>query len=60
MGGNGFKLKEGRFRLDAKRIFFSGHGEVLEHFAQGRCGWEHFPFLEVFKTKLDGAPSSLV
>ena len=56
--GNGFKLKEGRYRLDIKGKFFTMrvvkcwnrlHREVVDTF-----------FLEVFKTRLDGSLDSLV
>ncbi|PKU43986.1 hypothetical protein llap_5705 [Limosa lapponica baueri] len=56
--GNGFKVKEGKFRLDIKRKFFTMR--VVRH-------WNKFPIevvdvlsLEVVKTRLDGALSNLV
>ena len=56
--GDGFKLKEGRFRLDVRGRFFTMRGV--------RC-WNRLlrevvdaPSLKVFKTRLDGALGSLV
>ncbi|PKU41118.1 hypothetical protein llap_8588 [Limosa lapponica baueri] len=56
--GNGFKLKEGRIRLDIGKKFFTMR--VVRH-------WNRLPreavnalSLEVFKTRLDGALSNLV
>ncbi|KFP09780.1 hypothetical protein Z169_04752, partial [Egretta garzetta] len=55
---NGFKLKEGRFRLDIRKEFFTVR--VVRH-------WNRLPreamdalSLEVFKASLDGALSNLV
>ena len=52
------KLKEGRFRLDVRQIFFSPR--MVKY-------WNRFPretagilILEVFKAKLDGALGSLI
>ena len=56
--GNGFKFKEGRFRLDVRGKFFTER--VV------RC-WHRMPRevvdalpLEVFKIRLDGALGNLV
>ena len=50
--GNGFKLKEGRFRLDVRGKFFTMRAV--------RC-WNRLPpSLEVFKATLDGDLGSLV
>ena len=36
--GNGFKLKEGTFRLHIRGKFFTMSGEVMERAAQRGCG----------------------
>ncbi|KFR09219.1 hypothetical protein Y956_11892, partial [Nipponia nippon] len=55
---NGFKLKEGRFRLDVRKIFFTQR--VVRH-------WNRLPgeavdalSLAVFRARLDRALSNLV
>ncbi|KFP22878.1 hypothetical protein Z169_09437, partial [Egretta garzetta] len=55
---NGFKLKQGRFRLDIRKKFFTMRAVKL---------WNRLPrvvveapSLEAFKTRLDGALSSLI
>jgi len=56
--GNGCKLKEGRFRLDIRKKFFTVR--VVRH--RNRLPREvvDAPSLEVFKARLDGALSNLV
>jgi len=58
MRGNGFKLEEGRFRLDVRKKFFTVRlvrdlnrlpGEAVV-----------VPSVEAFKARLDGAVSNLV
>ena len=55
---NGSKLKEGRFRLDRRKKFFTmrvvRHGNWLLREAVAP------PFLAVLKARLDGALSNLV
>ncbi|KFP18130.1 hypothetical protein Z169_02703, partial [Egretta garzetta] len=55
---NGFKLKEGRFRSDIRKKFFTmravRHGNRLPR------EFVDAPSLEVFKARLDGALSNLV
>ncbi|PKU37849.1 hypothetical protein llap_11848 [Limosa lapponica baueri] len=58
MRGNSFKMKEGRFRLDIKKKFFSVR--VVRHWNRLPREVVDAPSLEVFQTRLDGALSNLV
>ncbi|KFZ58714.1 hypothetical protein N321_13999, partial [Antrostomus carolinensis] len=55
---NGFKLKEGRFRLDIRKKFFTVR--VVGHWNRLPKEVVDAPSLEVFKARLDEALSSLV
>jgi len=56
--GNGFKLKEGRFRLDIRGKFFTVSVVRCWNSCPERL-WMPRPSLEVFKARLDGALGSL-
>jgi len=53
--GNGFKLKEGRFRLDVRGKFFTMRAMRCWNSCPERL-WMPRPSLEVFKARLDGQP----
>ena len=57
-GRNDFKLKESRFRLNIRQIFFILR--VVRHWYRLPREFVDAPSLEVFKTRLDGALSNLV
>ncbi|KFQ92956.1 hypothetical protein Y956_02060, partial [Nipponia nippon] len=55
---NGFKLKEGRFRSDIRKKFFTIR--VRRHWNRLPREAVDAPSLEAFKARLDGALSNLV
>ncbi|KFV15764.1 hypothetical protein N340_01474, partial [Tauraco erythrolophus] len=55
---NGFKLKEGRFRLDIRKKFFTQR--VMRHWNRLPREVVDAPSLEVFKARLGEALGNLV
>ncbi|KFQ11490.1 hypothetical protein N330_09534, partial [Leptosomus discolor] len=55
---NGLKLKEGRFRLDIKKKFFTMR--VVKHWHRLPREVVEAPSLGTFQARLDGALSTLI
>lgn len=58
MRGKGFRLEEGRFRLDLGEKFFTGR--LVRHWDGWRSEVVDVPSLEASQARLDGALSSVV
>jgi len=56
--GNSFKLKEGRFRLDIRKTFFTVR--VVKHWHRLPREMVEAPSLETFKARLDGALCNMI
>ncbi|KFP17213.1 hypothetical protein Z169_14122, partial [Egretta garzetta] len=55
---NGFKLKQGRFKLNIRKKFFTMR--VVKHWNGLPREVADAPSLEAFKARLDGALSNLI
>ena len=58
MRANGWKLREGRFRLNIRKKFFTVR--VVRHWNRLPKEVVDAPSLEAFKARLDGALSNLI
>jgi len=56
--GNGFKLKESRFRLNIRKKSFAVR--VVRHWKRLPRGMTYAPYLETFKSRLDRALGNLI
>jgi len=56
--GNGFKLKEGKFRLEVKKLFFTI--STVRHWDRLPREVVEAPSLEMVKVRMDRTPSTLI